>query len=941
MNILVVDDREEGRYLLEVLLKGSGHAVTSAANGQEALERLQSGRFDLIISDILMPVMDGFQLCRKVKADESLRHIPFIVYTATYTGPQDEAFAIKVGADRFIQKPCDPDALMEAVQDVMAAVKDRDSTPAPPPVHEEEMLKLYSERLVRKLEQKMLELEVEVQARREAEKALRASERKYRLLAENTLDVIWATDMDLVFTYVNPAIQPSLGYSPEEWVGSRLPEHCDEKNFAKVSEVIAAELAKGPRSSGVIVEVVLLNRNGEAIPFEVHGRLNLDEEGNPVGLQGIARDISERKRAENALKESEKKYRELYDFLPIPVYEMDFEANITNANRAVYDIFRGTQEDLEKGFKGWQLLSSEGVAKSAENIQRLLKGEKIAGTEYELRRLDGSTFPAIIISSVIYHDDKPVGLRGAIIDITERKQGEEELRRTNVFLDSIVENIPDMIFLKDAKELRFVRFNLAGEDLLGYFRQDLLGKNDHDFFSKEQADFFREKDQEVLSRKEIMDIPEELLQTRNKGERILHTKKVPILDEKGEPEYLLGISEDITERKQAEAEREKLQAQLLQAQKMESIGRLAGGVAHDFNNKLTVILGYAQMAMKDLERADPLYGNLQQVMDAGRQSVDIVRQLLAFARKQIIAPEVLDLNETMEGMLKMLRRLIGEDIALAWEPATDLWPVRMDSSQIDQILANLYVNARDAIQGAGKVTMETRNTVLNEAYCAEHVGAVPGEYVMLAVSDNGCGMDKETLKNIFEPFFTTKEVGKGTGLGLATVYGIVNQNNGFIDVASEPGKGTAFKIYLPRHGGDVVEKGKVVEAEIPRGRGETILIVEDDAPVLGLTRRTLEALGYEALTSSNPKEALTIARKHPEQIHLLITDVILPDMSGKELATEISKIRPGIPILYMSGYTADVIAPHGILDEGIHFIGKPFTPDSLGRKVREAMGSEK
>ncbi|RJR17126.1 MAG: response regulator, partial [Desulfobacteraceae bacterium] len=798
MNILVVDDREEGRYLLEVLLKGSGHAVTGAANGQEALERLQSGSFDLIISDILMPVMDGFQLCRKVKTDESLRHIPFIVYTATYTGPQDEAFAIKVGADRFIQKPCDPDALMEAIQDVMAAVKGRDSVPGPPPVHEEEMLKLYSERLVRKLEQKMMELEGEVQARRETEEALRASERKYRLLAENTLDVIWAMDMDLVFTYVNPAIQGSLGYSQEEWLGTRLPEHCDEKNFAKVSEVIAAEMAKGQRSSGVIVEVVLLNRNGEEIPFEVHGRVNFDEEGDPVGLQGIARNISERKRAENALKESEKKYRELYDFLPIPVYEMDFEANITSANRAVYDTFRATEEDLKKGFKGWQLLSSEGVAKSTENIRRLIKGEKIAGTEYELRRLDGSSFPGIIISSVIYRDDKPVGLRGAVVDITERKRGEKE--------------------------------------------------------------------------------------------------------------------------------REALQAQLLQAQKLEAMGRLAGGVAHDFNNKLPVILGYVQMAMNDLDKADPLYGNLQQVMNAGKQSVDIVRQLLAFARKQVITPEVLDLNETIEGMLKMLRRLIGEDIHLAWEPATDLWPVRMDPSQMDQILANLCVNARDAISGVGKVTIETRNTVLNEAYCAEHAGAMPGDYVMLKVSDNGCGMDREIQKKIFEPFFTTKEVGKGTGLGLATVYGIVNQNSGFIDVASEPGKGTVFRIYLPRHTGEVVEKGTAVEAEIPRSRGETILIVEDDSPVLGLTRRTLETLGYETLTSSNPKEAITIARKHPGQLHLLITDVILPEMSGKELAIEISKIRPDILTLYMSGYTANVIAHQGVLDEGVHFIGKPFTP---------------
>ncbi|MFO7985022.1 MAG: response regulator [Desulfatiglandaceae bacterium] len=392
--------------------------------------------------------------------------------------------------------------------------------------------------------------------------------------------------------------------------------------------------------------------------------------------------------------------------------------------------------------------------------------------------------------------------------------------------------------------------------------------------------------------------------------------------------------------RQAQEEQRRLEAQLHQAQKMESVGRLAGGVAHDFNNKLTVIMGNVQLALETLDRSDPICDDLQEVLEAGKHSVDIVRQLLAFARKQVIAPTVLDLNETVEDMLKMLRRLIGEDIDLAWEPDTHLWPVKMDPSQIDQILANLCVNVRDAIAGVGKVTIETQNGVLSEDYCAEHAGFVPGEYVMLGVSDDGCGMDRETLTNAFEPFFTTKETGRGTGLGLSTVYGIVKQNNGFVNIYSEPARGTSIKIYLPRHSEEAEEKAKAVEEKIPLGRGETVLVVEDETSVLHLARRVLENLGYTVLTSAGPVEAMAMTREYEGEIHLLITDVVLPEMSGKDLAGEISKIRPAIRTLYMSGYTANVIAHHGVLDKGVHFIGKPFTSDSLGRKVREALGNE-
>jgi two-component system, cell cycle sensor histidine kinase and response regulator CckA len=940
MIILIVDDHEENLYLLETMLKGSGHNVLTATNGALALERLKAGDVELIISDILMPVMDGFQLCRIVKTDETLRHIPFIIYTATYTGPQDEAFAMKIGADRFIQKPCEPDIFMEAVGDVMAADRRSHSLATPEPKQEEEILRLYSERLVRKLEQKMLELEREIQMRQVVEKTLRTSEQQYRLLADNTLDIIWVMDLNLTFTYVNPAIQILMGYSPEEIIGSTLSEHCDEENFAKMAQIVADEMAEGPSGSGVVLEAVLLKKNREPIPIEIHGKVIYDENDAPILLQGTARDISERKRAEEALKESEKKYRELYDFLPIPVYEMDFEANITSVNRAIYEIFKATEEDFKRGFKGWQLLSPEEVDKSGKNIQRLLKGEKIKGTEYNLMRLDGSVFPAIVISSLIYSDGKPVRLRGAIIDITERKRQEEEIRKTTVLLDSIIENIPDMLFLKTAKDLRFVRINRAGENLIGYSKADLLGKTDFDFFPKEQASFFSENDRAALCGKTVVDIPKEALQTRNGGKRILHTKKVPLLGTSGKPEYLLGISEDITESNRAEEENKKLQAQLIQAQKMESVGRLAGGVAHDFNNMLSVIIGYSELGLETVKKEDPLYNDLKEIYDAAKRASQVTRQLLAFSRKQTIAPIVLDLNQTVENILKMLRRLIGEDINFSWNPKAGLQPVKMDPTQIDQLLANLCVNARDAINGVGKIIIETDTKVFDEAYCAVHAGFIPGNFVMLAVSDDGCGMDSETKENIFEPFFTTKDTGKGTGLGLATVYGIVKQNNGFINVYSEPGKGTTFRIYLPVSESRDLETQMQRTEEIPTGNGETVIVAEDESLILDLAEKMLNSLNYHVLLAPSPDAALRLAEKNEGRISLILTDVVMPEMSGRDLVEGLRSIYPEIKCLYMSGYTANVIAHQGVLEKGVNFLQKPFSRRDLAIKVKGALESK-
>jgi len=369
---------------------------------------------------------------------------------------------------------------------------------------------------------------------------------------------------------------------------------------------------------------------------------------------------------------------------------------------------------------------------------------------------------------------------------------------------------------------------------------------------------------------------------------------------------------DITARKLAEVDKIKIEEQLQQAQKMESVGRLAGGVAHDFNNMLTVIIGYANLALMDSGLNQALHVHLEEILKAAERSANLTRQLLAFARKQIVVPRVLNLNETVEGMLKLLKRLIGEDIDLDWQPEKDLWSIKVDPSQIDQILANLCVNSCDSIADVGKITIETGNIDIDEGYCAHNSGFVTGEYVRLTVSDNGCGMDKELLAHIFEPFFTTKEIGEGTGLGLASVYGAAKQNNGFVNVYSEPGLGTTFTIYLPRH------KDKAVQVEIndahePAKRGqETILLVEDEPAILDITIMLLTRQGYTVLAANSPGEAIQLAREHAGEISLLVSDVIMPKMNGRDLANNLQELNPRLKLLFMSGYTYDVIAHHGV-----------------------------
>jgi CheY-like chemotaxis protein len=371
---------------------------------------------------------------------------------------------------------------------------------------------------------------------------------------------------------------------------------------------------------------------------------------------------------------------------------------------------------------------------------------------------------------------------------------------------------------------------------------------------------------------------------------------------------------------------------------MESVGRLAGGVAHDFNNMLGVILGHAELALEQADAAmAPISANLREIKKAGERSAALTQQLLALARKQTVAPRVLDLNETIDGTLSMLRRLIGENIDLAWLPGHGLGRVKMDSSQIDQILTNIALNARDAIQGNGKITIETAEAAFSDSYCAEHPGFVPGRYVSLMVSDNGCGMNQETLSHIFEPFFSTKGIGEGTGLGLATVYGIVKQNNGFINVYSEVDHGTTLKVYFPSLKEDISVTSAAGPTESNLEGTETILLVEDESSLLKLSTAMLERFGYKVLAARTPHEAMRMAQEHGSEVQILLTDVVMPEMNGKDLAVRLQSLFPNLKTLFMSGYTANVIAHHGVLDEGLNFIQKPFSARELAKKIRQAL----
>ncbi len=601
----------------------------------------------------------------------------------------------------------------------------------------------------------------------------------------------------------------------------------------------------------------------------------------------------------------------------------------TKVNPACMEILGFSQEEL-LGRSFFDFIHPDDIAPTRQVVEKKLRqGEKIINFENRYICKDGQ----YKWLSWVSHPSPEKGVTYAIArDITKEKTAEKALKESESRYRSLYENAQAGLARTCISDGRVLECNKKMARIFGYgdvqtfIKEYVLSENYADKGQREAFIAELKNTGKILNR--------EVRFNRKDGSTIWVRFDTRLVPEHG---YMEDVVIDITDQKKAMEERSQLQSQLQQAQKMESIGRLAGGVAHDFNNMLTVIIGYTQTALVQVDPAGNLHKNLQGVLKAAQRSADLTKQLLGFARKQIIDPRVLDLNHTVETMLNMLRRLIGEDIHLLWKPAGKLQAVKMDPSQLDQILANLCVNAKDAIAGVGKITIETDMKTFDTDYCKKNPGFSPGEFVLLAVSDDGSGMEKETVNNLFEPFFTTKDVGQGTGLGLATIYGIVKQNHGFIKVYSEPGHGTTFHIYLPCHAEKMEKKPENKTVDIPAGNGETILIVEDEKTILEMFTTMLQGMNYSILAASTPSKAMELAQKHAGKIHLLLTDVVMPEMNGRDLAGQLASLYPGLKFLFMSGYTADAIAHQGMLDEGVQFIQKPFTMKDIAVKVQHVL----
>jgi PAS domain S-box-containing protein len=565
-------------------------------------------------------------------------------------------------------------------------------------------------------------------------------------------------------------------------------------------------------------------------------------------------------------------------------------------------------------------------------------GEPTKGFDWQVFTKDGAKlFGEVSVSLIKDSKGQPTGFRGIARDITERKRAEEALRTEKQRFEILLENAPFGVIMID-KEGNFKYVNSKFIELFGYDFNDI--PNGREWFRKAYPDpEYRHDVIETWINDSNISEPEEKIPRiftvtcKDRTKKIIRFITVQL--EGGE--YLMS-SEDITLIQRAEEEKAALAEQLRQSQKMEAIGRLAGGIAHDFNNLLTVIRGYSQLSLLELKADDKLRENIEEVQRATQRATDLTRQLLAFGRRQIMEMKILDLNALLKDLDKMLRRVIGEDIELTYLLANDIGKVKIDPGQIEQVILNLAVNARDAMPSGGKLTIETSNAELDEAYAHTHIGSKPGRYVMLSVSDTGVGMTPEIRERAFDPFFTTKEKGKGTGLGLSTCYGIVKQSGGNIWAYSEPGRGTTFKIYLPWLEEFPKEtKDKPEAAEIHKGT-ETILAVEDEIEVRKLVAQILKGQGYTVIEASDGEEAIKVAQKNSgNKIHLLLTDVVMPGMSGRQLAVTLGLQHPNMKILYMSGYTDNAIVHHGVLEEGVNYIQKPFTLDALARKVREVL----
>jgi len=760
--------------------------------------------------------------------------------------------------------------------------------------------------------------------RKRAERELiEANERLTAIYRAAAVPLI-ALDAEGLVRVWSPAAERLLGWTEDEVLGRPAPSIPPEET-AFTQGAIRASLA-GEGGGGVAVRP--LRKDGTRLDGLLWTAPLRDASGAPVGSLAAILDITERRRAEEAARASGEFAQAVLASMQDGLTVLDCNGVHVQVNDAFCKMTGFERHELigvGPPHPYWAPEELDGIQAA---FRATLNGQ-FRDWELLFVRKTGERFPVIVSpSSAKDNDGKVVSYFATVKDIAERKRAEEALRESEARHQVLLDTLPQKVFCKD-RDSRYLYANRPYAEDLGVSPEEIVGRTDDEFYPAELAGKYRADDRRIMAAGRTEELDETYVQEGR--ERTVHTVKTPVRDGEGNVQGILGIFWDVTEQRA-------LERQVLQTSKLEAIGTLAGGVAHDFNNTLQGIIGYTELLLRDAGEGTPQAGDLQTVLGLANRAAALTRHLLAFGRRQPLEPIVLDPSELLDNLAEMLRRVIGEDIELQFIPAADLGRVRADPGQIEQVLANLAANARDAMPNGGKFLIETANVVLDEAYTRRHVGAHPGPHVMLAVTDTGTGMDEGTLARVFEPFFTTKPAGRGTGLGLATAYGIVKQHGGDIWVYSEPGRGTTFKVYLPRVE-DSAQTMAVAAEAAPPSVSETVLVVEDEESVRTVAARILESSGYTVLTASDAEEAAALFERRGEEIALLLTDVIMPGMSGRQLSERLAAQRPSLKVLFMSGYTDNVIMHHGVLDPGTPFIQKPFVPDALARKVREVLDS--
>ncbi len=765
---------------------------------------------------------------------------------------------------------------------------------------------------------------------KEAQETLRHQSEFLRLASEATRSAIWESRPATGQVYLSAQWFAMLGYAPQ-----------------KKDVMVEEALSYVHPDDRVEIERLFENHvpGDDRLEYEIEHRLRradgtwcwvlstakaveLDGKGAPSRVVGLDVNIETLRDTREKMAQSEARFRAIFENAPYAMAITGLEDNsFLEVNKAFLQRRGITMEEARE--MGPEDISPVPREEIVDIFKTLVEKGSVTNREFDIIKTDG-TRGHLLLSSVLLEIEGRKEVLTMTVDVTERKKAEEATDFERRQLLSIFNSLDEIIYVSDPSTHELLFANQCLQTLIG---KDPTGGLCYRELQRLDAPCDFCTNPIILNNGGMPH--------RWEYHNPVTSTDVAIVDQiirwPDGRDVRLEIAVDITQKKRAEEDRKILEAQLHQSQKMEAIGILAGGVAHDFNNMLGAIMGHAELTMSRMDSKDPLRKNLGGILDAAQRSARLTQQLLAFARKQAIEPVILDLNESVESVLKMTRRLIGENIELIWLPGKGPYTVEMDPTQVDQILVNLCVNARDAIEDVGRVTIETDLVSFDEAYLEIHSWVTPGEYVLLAVSDDGAGMDKETLRHVFEPFFTTKGPGRGTGMGLATVYGIVKQNKGFIHAYSEPGRGTTFKIYIPSKAAEAMAGRPESAPFMPLSRGETVMIVEDDPTVLELSMMMLQQLGYVVIATHSPNEAIGVAEEDNSEIDLVITDVVMPEMNGRELVDRLMKILPDMKYLFMSGYTAAVIAQQGVLEKDVNFIQKPFKLKDLATKIRRIL----